>query len=137
MVVGEVARSVTLLIGAGLLVRSFWRLQQVNPGFDGSGLLTMRLSLPLLQYRTGEMKWAFYDRLLANVRALPGVQDAGTSSIVPLGGDNTSTPPTSRLFPTCWRSPRFSDARLPRTVPVGVPVSFLARLARNSSVPSD
>ena len=91
LVVGEVALSVTLLIGAGLLMRSFWRLQQVNPGFDDRGLLTMRLSLPPLQYRTGEMKWAFYDRLLANVRALPGVQDAGTSSIVPLGGGNTST----------------------------------------------
>ena len=91
LVVGEVALSVTLLIGAGLLMRSFWRLQQVNPGFDDRGLLTMRLSLPPLQYRTGEKKWAFYDRLLENVRALPGVQDAGTSSIVPLGGGNTST----------------------------------------------
>jgi putative ABC transport system permease protein len=91
LVVAEVALSVTLLIGAGLLVRSFWRLQQVNPGFDGRGMLTMRVSLPPLQYRTGELKWAFYDRLLASVRTLPGVQDAATSSGVPLGGGNTAT----------------------------------------------
>jgi putative ABC transport system permease protein len=91
LVVGEVALSVALLIGAGLLIRSFWRLQHVNPGFDGGKVLTMRLSLPGLQYRTGQMKWTFYERLLSNVRALPGVQEAATSSIVPLGGGNTST----------------------------------------------
>jgi putative ABC transport system permease protein len=91
LVVGEVALSVTLLIGAGLLVRSFWRLQHVEPGFDERGLLTMRLSLSPLQYRSGDSKWAFYERLLTDVRALPGVRDAATSSIVPLGGGNTST----------------------------------------------
>jgi putative ABC transport system permease protein len=91
LVVGEVALSVALLIGAGLLVRSFWRLQQVQPGFDGSTLLTMRLNLPGLSYRTGDQKWAFYERLLSDVRALPGVRAAATSSIVPLGGGNTST----------------------------------------------
>ena len=91
LVVGEVALSVALLIGAGLLVRSFWRLQHVNPGFDGSGLLTLRLNLPGLSYRTGNLKWAFYERLLSDVGALPGVQAVATSSIVPLGGGNTST----------------------------------------------
>jgi predicted permease len=91
LVVGEVALSVALLIGDGLLVRSFWRLQHVNPGFDSSRVLSMRLNLPGLSYRTGDNKWAFYERLLANVRALPGIEAAATSSIVPLGGGNTST----------------------------------------------
>jgi putative ABC transport system permease protein len=91
LVVGEVALSVALLIGAGLLIRSFWRLQHVNLGFDGRQLLTMRLNLPGLQYRTGPMRWAFYDRLLSDVRAMPGVREAATSSIMPLGGGNTST----------------------------------------------
>jgi putative ABC transport system permease protein len=91
LVVGEVALSVTLLIGAGLLIRSFWRLQHVNPGFNPERLLTMRVNLPGLQYRTGEQRDAFYERLLPDVRALPGVQGAATSSIVPLGGGNTST----------------------------------------------
>ena len=62
LVVCEVALSVALLIGAGLLVRSFWRLQHVDPGFDTSRLLTMRLTLPGLHYRTGDVKWAFYSR---------------------------------------------------------------------------
>jgi putative ABC transport system permease protein len=91
LVVGEVALSVALLIGAGLLIRSFWRLQHVQPGFDASRLLTMRLNLPALSYRNGDARWAFYERLLADVSALPGVRAAATSSIVPLGGGNTST----------------------------------------------
>jgi putative ABC transport system permease protein len=91
LVVGEVALSVALLIGAGLLVRSFWRLQHIHPGFESSHVLTMRVNLPGLSYRTGDNRWAFYERLLTAVRALPGVQAAATSSIVPLGGGNTST----------------------------------------------
>jgi putative ABC transport system permease protein len=91
LVVAEVALSVALLIGAGLLVRSFWLLQHVNPGFDETRLLTMRINLPAPQYRTSELQWGFYERLLAQVSALPGVTAAATSSIVPLGGGNTST----------------------------------------------
>jgi putative ABC transport system permease protein len=111
LVIGEVALSVTLLIGAGLLIRSFWYLQRVNPGFNTERLLTMRINLPGLQYRTGELKGAFYDRLLADVRVLPGVRAAATSSIIPLGGGNTSTevrlvgvPPDSQKTPGAdWR----------------------------------
>jgi putative ABC transport system permease protein len=112
LVVAEVALSVTLLIGAGLLIRSFWRLQHVNPGFDGSRLLTMRLNLPGLHYRNLDLRWGFYERLLTNVRALPGVQGAATSSILPLGGGNTSTgvqmvgaPPNAAQLPgATWRN---------------------------------
>jgi len=91
LVVGEVALSVALLIGAGLLIRSFWRLQRVDPGFDGTRLLTMRVNLSGLRYPNGDARRVFYDRLLSDVRALPGVEQAATSSIVPLGGGNTST----------------------------------------------
>ena len=91
LVVAEVALSVALLIGAGLLIRSFWRLQHVNPGFTTDGLLTMGITLPGSRYPTGEHAWAFYERLLSSVRALPGVQGAATVSIVPLGGGNTSS----------------------------------------------
>jgi putative ABC transport system permease protein len=110
LVVGEVALSVTLLIGAGLLIRSFWYLQRVNPGFNTERLLTMRINLPGLQYRTGELKSAFYDRLLADVRGLPGVRAAAISSIVPLGGGNTSSevrligaPPDTKVPGADWR----------------------------------
>ena len=91
LVVAEVALSVALLIGAGLLIRSFWRLQNVSPGFATDGLLTMRINLPGSRYPTGPDGWAFYERLLASVRALPGVQSAATTSLVPLGGGNTSS----------------------------------------------
>jgi putative ABC transport system permease protein len=91
LVVAEVALSVALLIGAGLLIRSFWRLQHVNPGFTTDGLLTMGITLPGSRYPTGEHAWAFYERLLSSVRALPGVQGAATVSLVPLGGGNTSS----------------------------------------------
>jgi putative ABC transport system permease protein len=119
LVVGEVALSVTLLIGAGLLIRSFWYLQRVNPGFNTERLLTMRVNLPGLDYRTGDLKRAFYERLLADVRVLPGVQAAATSSIVPLGGGNTSTevrlvgaPPDTKVPGADWRlvSPGYFSA---------------------------
>ena len=91
LVVGEVAISVALLIGAGLLVRSLWRLQQVNPGFRHENVVTARIHLPSSRYQGGQAAWGFYERLLERARALPGVQAAATSSGVPLSLGNTST----------------------------------------------
>jgi putative ABC transport system permease protein len=91
LVVGEVAISVALLIGAGLLVRSLWRLQQVNPGFRQESVVTARIHLPSSRYRGNKAAWGFYERLLERARALPGVQAAATSSGVPLSAGNTST----------------------------------------------
>ena len=91
LVVGEVAISVALLIGAGLLIRSLWRLQQVNPGFRHENVVTARIHLPSSRYQGGKAAWGFYERLLARARALPGVQSAATSSGVPLSQGNTST----------------------------------------------
>ena len=90
LIIVEVALSVTLLIGAGLLCRSFWRLQQVDPGFNVATVMTARIRLPSATYgvRTRD---AFIDRLLSEIRGLPGVVSAATSSAVPLTAGNTST----------------------------------------------
>ena len=91
LVVAEVALSVSLLIGAGLLIRSFWRVQQVDPGFRTDRMVTMRMTLPRTPYDTNDKSRQFYDRLLPAVSALAGVEAAATSSGVPLTSGNTST----------------------------------------------
>jgi len=90
LVVAEVALSVALLVGAGLLVRSMWTLQRVNPGFDPQNLLTLQTSFTGPQDRTGDNARAFYRQTLDRIAALPGVTSVGTASIVPLSGGNTS-----------------------------------------------
>jgi putative ABC transport system permease protein len=84
LVVAEVALSVALLIGAGLLLRSFAKLQDVRPGFEPNNVLTMRLNLPRTRYRENAESWNFYARLLQDTKALPGVQDVALTSQVPL-----------------------------------------------------
>jgi putative ABC transport system permease protein len=90
LVIAEVSLSVALLIGAGLLLRSFSKLQDVKLGFEPENLLTMRISLPRSRYQGDQEAWAFYTRLLREVKALPGVQDAALTSLAPLGGGGTS-----------------------------------------------
>src|SRR6185436_11147644 len=90
LVVAEVALSVALLIGAGLLVRSMWTVQGVNPGFDPRNLLTMQVSVSGLTDPTGAQTRGFYREALDKIAALPGVTSATTSSNVPMGGGNTS-----------------------------------------------
>jgi putative ABC transport system permease protein len=89
-VVVETALALMLLVGAGLLMRSFWRLQQVNPGFEPQQLLTMNLALPEYRYREPQQRAAFYQQALEQIRALPGVQAAGAISVLPLSGSNSS-----------------------------------------------
>jgi putative ABC transport system permease protein len=91
LVIGELALSVALLIGAGMLVRSFWRVQKVDPGFVTDRLLTMQLNLPGTRYDTGTKSWAFYQRLLSGLAALPGAQSVAMSSGVPMSTGNTAT----------------------------------------------
>ncbi|MGA3039590.1 MAG: ABC transporter permease [Bryobacteraceae bacterium] len=88
LVVAEVGLSVMLLGGAGLLLRSYVRLWQTNPGFAPDHLLTARISLPPLQYRDPARITAFYSELLANVQALPGVISAGAVDGLPLDGSD-------------------------------------------------
>jgi predicted permease len=80
----EVALSLVMLAGAGLLLKSFARLQRVDPGFRTDRLLTLRLSLPAARYAQREQLAAFYDRLQPRLRALPEVEAVGVSSVAPL-----------------------------------------------------
>ncbi|MGA7929159.1 MAG: ABC transporter permease [Candidatus Sulfotelmatobacter sp.] len=86
LVVSEVALALILLIGTGLLLRSFVRLQAVDPGFKPDRLLTMEISLPEARYPAPQ-RAAFFSQLLDRVRALPGVESAGAIGHLPLGGD--------------------------------------------------
>src|SRR5262245_5324258 len=90
LVVLEMALALVVLVSAGLLVRSFWRLQQVNPGFVPQKVLAMSLGLPATKYREPAQRANFYQELLQRIRALPGVQSAGATSILPLSGNNSS-----------------------------------------------
>jgi putative ABC transport system permease protein len=84
LVAGEVAASVTLLIGCGLLIRALWKIQQVDPGFRPAGVVTLTTSLPLPKYGETARRTQFYDRVLSGVRALPGVASAGYGTSLPM-----------------------------------------------------
>ncbi len=86
LVITEVGLSFILLIGAGLMMRSFLRLQQVKPGFNPENVLTMRVGLPGSKYDTPEKRSAFFKELLARAGAISGVQAAGATSNLPLLG---------------------------------------------------
>ena len=84
LLVAQVAMALALTLGAGLLVRSYLRLQRVEPGFDARGVLTVGLNLPGLRYDSTRKVLAFYDALEREVRAIPGVAAAAVASEVPL-----------------------------------------------------
>lgn len=86
LVVSEVALALILLAGAGLLIRSFARLQDVNLGFDGSKLLTVQLAFPETRYESPDAVATFFDRLSPRIEGLPGVQGVSAVSILPLSG---------------------------------------------------
>ena len=87
LVVGEVALALVLLSGAGLLMRSFYHLQSMDPGFDPHGMLTFQTNLPEARYPDAA-RAAFYQRALERIRAMPGVTAAGAAQIFPLAGDD-------------------------------------------------
>jgi putative ABC transport system permease protein len=87
LVVAEIALSLVLLTGAGLLVRSFLKLQSVDPGFNAENVLSMQIDLSGPNYRKAAPVIAFHDQLLERVRALPGVQAAASKSFVPIAAD--------------------------------------------------
>lgn len=88
LVVAEVALSLLLLAGAGLLGKSFLAILDVNPGFRASQVLTAGLSLSASKYKTTQQAADFHDRLLARALALPGVRSAGLTDVLPLSGDD-------------------------------------------------
>jgi len=90
LVVSEIALSLMLLIGAGLLIRSFAALLKSDPGFNPDSLLTTNLNLPMAKYKDEPQRAAFYAALVQRVKTLPGVQSAAAVNYIPLGGANSS-----------------------------------------------
>jgi len=88
----QVALTLVLLVGAGLLVNSFVRLTSVRPGFDPAGVVVFGVDLNASRYADASGRRAFVDRLLASVRTLPGVEAAGAVSQLPLGGADNWMP---------------------------------------------
>ena len=84
LVVAEVAMAIVLLVGAGLLIRSFQRLQSVDPGFDPSRLLVATVFLPDTRYAEDAKQAAFFADLLQRVRSVPGVRSAGAVTALPM-----------------------------------------------------
>jgi len=92
LVVAEVALSLMLLVGAGLLIRTLWSLRNVNPGFDANHVVTMNVSIPSTKFAQPEQQVNFFNRVLERVRALPGVQSAGVIDALPLTGGGSHQP---------------------------------------------
>lgn len=80
----EVAMSVVLLISSGLLIRAVWRVQSIDPGFEAERVITLKTALPRPKYDVTQRRVQFYNRVLTNVRALPGVQSAAYITGLPM-----------------------------------------------------
>lgn len=90
LVVFEFALALPLLVGAGLMINSFMRLQQVRPGFNPDHLLTVRLPLPVQKYPKTEQAVNFHQEMIRSIQTMPGVQSASISSNLPLVGGDTN-----------------------------------------------
>jgi putative ABC transport system permease protein len=92
LVIVESALAFVLVIGAGLMIKSFWRLLEANPGFHPDHLLTLRIKLPAdakdSQYREPRQQAATFQRFVASVEAVPGIQSAAFAEIIPLSQDD-------------------------------------------------
>jgi predicted permease len=142
LVVSEVALSLVLLIGAGLMIRSFWKLQNVDPGFDTSNALTMSVALTPIRYSEPHQQLAFLDRAMEQIRAVPGVVSVGTTTTIPLAGGGSTQPfsiegrPTGTIAEqpmaqTRYISPDYFKA-------IGIPLRqgrFFSDQDRDNSVP--
>jgi len=91
LLIGEVALSMMLLAGAGLLVRSFVGLRSLNPGFDAQEVLTLDVGLPDAHYKNSLAFQSYWDEALDKLRALPGVKSVGAVTPLPLSGDDFSS----------------------------------------------
>jgi putative ABC transport system permease protein len=108
LVVSEVALALLLLIASGLMLKSFYRLQQVNPGFNPENLITLELMLPENKYGDGPQQIAFQQQLLQRIGSIPGVQHAGTVNSLPFAGNEVNGPFTidGRPIPNLADRPR-------------------------------
>jgi predicted permease len=92
LVVSEVALSLMLLVGAGLMIRSFQKLQSVNPGFDGRNVLTMNAMVSRAKFVSPAQQINFFERVLQRIRILPGVESAGVIDDIPLDNEGSHQP---------------------------------------------
>jgi putative ABC transport system permease protein len=109
LVVLESAVAVVLLIGAGLLVRSLIQLQNTNPGFDAHNVLTMNVQLPREKYATPDKAANFFEQLESRVGGLPGVENVGLISELPLSGQPNDMPYTVEGRPPVSIDQAFDD----------------------------
>ena len=86
LIVSEIAIALMLLVGAGLFINSFLRLQRVNPGFDTNNALSFRIGLPDTRYPQAQQKIAFYKQLASRIESLPGVKNVAYTTALPLSG---------------------------------------------------
>jgi putative ABC transport system permease protein len=91
LVVAEVMMTMMLLVGAGLMIRSFYRLQHVDPGFNADNLLTFAIALPTQKYKEDAQQINFYEQLAERLRRLPGVEAVGLATGLPLGNNGNQT----------------------------------------------
>ncbi|HET9210155.1 MAG TPA: ABC transporter permease [Thermoanaerobaculia bacterium] len=99
LVIVQVALALIMVVSAGLMVKSFWRLRSVDPGIDPSNVLTIRLSLPETEYKEPAKTARFVIQLLEKVRALPGVKAAATTNVLPLDGGGNNNGHVIEDFP--------------------------------------
>jgi len=92
LVISEVALSLMLMIGAGLMIRTLWKLHSVDPGFDPHNVITMEVRVPQGQFPNPEAQIAFFDQALQGARSVPGVQTAGVIDDLPLNPDGSHQP---------------------------------------------
>ena len=90
LVVAEVAITLVLLVGAGLLIKSFANLQRVDPGFESENVLTAQMALPAARYPHARAARAFWQRLIEKAQQIPGVTVVGLTSNVPFNGNVSS-----------------------------------------------
>lgn len=88
LVVSEVTLALVLLCGAGLLIRTLWKLNSVNPGFDPDNVLVGELVLPTTKYRDAGRQTIFFQQLIERIKASPGIESVGGTSSLPLSGTN-------------------------------------------------
>jgi cell division protein FtsX len=91
LVIAEIALALVLLVGAGLLIRSFARLQGVDPGFNANNVLTMKVSLPGRKYDTDRKRIDFFRQAVAQMQSLPGVESVGAVSFLPFAAPHSGT----------------------------------------------
>ena len=139
LVAAEIALAMTLLVGSGLLIRSAWLMQHVDPGFAPSGVLTARLILPAARYPTGQAVTRVYAAIRDEAARIPGAQSAALSSVVPLSGSSMNSSVAAEGRPENDRAPqanvRFTSSGYFATM--GIPINAGRDIATtdNASAP--